>query len=163
MVGKITFSFDDTEDAVRSEKSLFGDFSFAYLQGRYETAATDCKTSIGALMVPNRHQQNVTLDTTFHCLDREQGPRLPGTPATTTIVENVTARKLSEVNWGKCNLYGTPRPLFCKLKTIGLLSVIGNAELYGELLAEQLAKDEQPLVIGQLTRDGDSYAYRSFS
>lgn len=33
MVGKITFSSVDKEDAVRSEiKSLFGDFSFAYLQ-----------------------------------------------------------------------------------------------------------------------------------
>lgn len=33
MVGKITFSSTDSEDAVRSEiKSLFGDFSFTYLQ-----------------------------------------------------------------------------------------------------------------------------------
>ncbi|VDI09451.1 Hypothetical predicted protein [Mytilus galloprovincialis] len=128
--------------------------------GRYETAATDCKTSIGALRVPNRHQQNVTLDTTFHCLDLEQGPRLPGTQATTTIVENATARKLSEVNWGKCNCTGRQGHCSANFKPWDSYC---NEELYGELLAEQLAEDEQPLVIGQLTRDWDSHAYRGFS
>ncbi|CAC5405295.1 unnamed protein product [Mytilus coruscus] len=39
---------------------------------------------------------------------------------------------------------------------------IGNEKLYGKLLTDQITKDEQPLVIGQLTTDGDSHTYRGF-
>ncbi|CAG2193999.1 unnamed protein product [Mytilus edulis] len=107
---------------------------------------------------------------------RTRTPFQPGTQATTTIVENVTARKKIIAVHGANKLCKTASYLrstgenaicpghqgHCSAN-LNHGTLIGNEELYGELLADQLAEDEQPLVIGQLTTDGDSHAYRGFS
>ncbi|CAC5369985.1 unnamed protein product [Mytilus coruscus] len=103
-------------------------------------------------------------------------PFQPGTQATTTIVENVTARKkiiavhdANKLCKTASYLRSTGENAICPghqghcSANLKPWDSIGNEELYGELLADQLAEDEQPLVIGQLTTDGDSHAYRGFS
>ncbi|CAC5375536.1 unnamed protein product [Mytilus coruscus] len=100
----------------------------------------------------------------------------PGTQATTTIVENVTARKkiiavhdANKLCKTASYLRSTGENAICPghqghcSANLKPWDSIGNEELYGELLADQLAEDEQPLVIGQITTDGDSHAYRGFS
>ncbi|CAC5407270.1 unnamed protein product [Mytilus coruscus] len=98
-------------------------------------------------------------------------PFQPGTQATTTIVENVTARKkiiavhdANKLCKTASYLRSTGENAICPghqghcSANLKPWDSIGNEELYGELLADQLEEDEQPLVIGQLTTDGDSHA-----
>ncbi|CAC5404656.1 unnamed protein product [Mytilus coruscus] len=85
---------------------------------------------------------------------RTRTPFQPGTQATTTIVENVTARK-KIIDVHDANK-------LCKTASF-LRSTGENAICPGHQGHYQLAEDEQPLVIGQLTTDGDSHAYRGFS
>lgn len=107
---------------------------------------------------------------------RTKTPFQPATQSTFTLVENVTKKKkiiglhsanklcktASYLRSRGDNSECPDHPGHCS-RNVGPGESIGNEELYAQVVADEIADDTVPIVIGQLTTDGDSHGYRGFN